>query len=187
MAEQPQPPDAPPAGSGRDRIFVEHESGPRPFMRGILVHSLMARGLSFEDALGAANATRDRLRGRGVVPLALLASTVDAVLAERRFDNIAGPFDREGIWYARVDDYEALRRNPQVVHDGLLREIPVGTGSAVVARHPLRYDGRASASADFAARAGEHTREILAELGFASPAIDELLRCGAAHAPAPNP
>lgn len=83
MTEHPQPPDAPPAGGGRDRIFVEHESGPRPFMRGILVHSLMARGLSFEDALGAANATRDRLRGRGVVPLADLTSTVDAVLAER--------------------------------------------------------------------------------------------------------
>jgi 2-phosphoglycerate kinase len=91
MAEQPQPPDAPPAGSGRDRIFVEHESGPRPFMRGILVHSLMARGLSFEDALGAANATRDRLRGRGVVPLALLASTVDAVLAERNLLEEARP------------------------------------------------------------------------------------------------
>ncbi len=130
------------------------------------------------EALAGANTYAERDR---------FARTIAAVLAERRFDDIAGPFDREGIWYARVDDYEALRRNPQVVHDGLLREIPVGTGSAVVARHPLRYDGRASASADFAARAGEHTREILAELGFASPAIDELLRCGAAHAPAPNP
>lgn len=91
MTEPPQPPDAPPAGSGRDRIFVEHESGPRPFMRGILVHSLMARGLSFEDALGAANATRDRLRGRGVVALALLTSTVDAVLAERNLLEEARP------------------------------------------------------------------------------------------------
>jgi 2-phosphoglycerate kinase len=82
MTEQAQPPDAPPAGGGRDRIFVEHESGPRPFMRGILVHSLMARGLSFEDAFGAANATRDRLRGRGVVSLATLARILDEVLEE---------------------------------------------------------------------------------------------------------
>src|SRR4029453_4606844 len=57
------PPGTPP--SGRERIFIEHDSVRRPFMRGILVHSLMARGLAFEDAYPAANAVRDRLRGRG--------------------------------------------------------------------------------------------------------------------------
>src|SRR5512134_2226438 len=82
MTEQARPPDGPPAAGGRDRIFVEHESGPRPFMRGILVHSLMARGLSFEDAFGAANVTRERLRGRGVVPRETLARVVDEVLQE---------------------------------------------------------------------------------------------------------
>jgi 2-phosphoglycerate kinase len=83
MKEQERPSDPPSAGGGRDRIFVEHDSGPpRPFMRGILVHSLMARGLSFDDAFGVANATRERLRGRGVVPLATVARTVDEVLAE---------------------------------------------------------------------------------------------------------
>lgn len=79
---EPAQPSAPPAGDGRDRIFVQHESGPRPFMRGILVHSLMARGLSFEDALDAANRTRDRLRGRAVVPAEELARIVDEVLEE---------------------------------------------------------------------------------------------------------
>ena len=79
---EPAQPSAPPAGDGRDRIFVEHESGPRPFMRGILVHSLMARGLSFDDALAAANQTRARLRGRGVVRADALARIVDEVLEE---------------------------------------------------------------------------------------------------------
>jgi crotonobetainyl-CoA:carnitine CoA-transferase CaiB-like acyl-CoA transferase len=115
-----------------------------------------------------------------------LAATIAEVLATKRLENITGPFDREGIWYARVDDYEALRRNPQVTHDALLREIPVGKAKAIVVGHPLRYDGRAKASVDFAAQAGQHTREILAELGFAKPVIDELLRSGAAHAPAPH-
>src|SRR5690606_30645687 len=79
---EPAQPSAPPAGDGRDRIFVQHESGPRPFMRGILVHSLMARGLSFDDALAAANETRARLRGRGVVRADALARIVDEVLEE---------------------------------------------------------------------------------------------------------
>lgn len=83
MTEQTRPPDAPPGGGGRERIFVEHDSGPRPFMRGILVHSLMARGISFEDAYGAANATRERLRGRGLVSRADLHQIVDQVLEER--------------------------------------------------------------------------------------------------------
>lgn len=78
MTEPAQPPHAPANG----RILVEHESGPRPFMRGILVHSLMARGLSFDDAFAAANLTRDRLRGRGLVPVAALARIVDEVLEE---------------------------------------------------------------------------------------------------------
>lgn len=51
-------------------------------MRGILVHSLMARGISFEDAFGAANVTRERLRGRGVVARDALARLVDEVLRE---------------------------------------------------------------------------------------------------------
>jgi len=85
MREPRQPGAAPPTGEEgreRERIFVEHESGPRPFMRGILVHSLMARGLSFEDAFAAANLTRDRLRGRGVVQIDALARIVDQVLEE---------------------------------------------------------------------------------------------------------
>jgi 2-phosphoglycerate kinase len=83
MTDRARPRGAPPSEGGRERLFVEHDSGPRPFMRGILVHSLMARGLSFEDAFAVANATRDRLRGRRVVPLAEVSSAVEEVLRER--------------------------------------------------------------------------------------------------------
>jgi 2-phosphoglycerate kinase len=36
-------------------------------MRGIMVHSLMSRGVSFDDAFRVANAVREKIRGRGVV------------------------------------------------------------------------------------------------------------------------
>lgn len=94
MTEQARRQDGPPPGppqGGRERIFVEHDSGPRPFMRGILVHSLTARGLSFEDAFAAANAAREQLRGRGVVPLAEVARIVDDVLRERHLLEDARP------------------------------------------------------------------------------------------------
>jgi len=46
------------------RIWIEDRAGRRPFMRGIIVHSLMARGLGFEDAYQVADKVRKQLRGR---------------------------------------------------------------------------------------------------------------------------
>lgn len=89
MASPPSRNGAPPGG--RERIFVEHESGRRPFMRGILVHSLMARGLSFENSYRAANAVRERLRGRALVPVAELTEAIDATLAEQHLLEDARP------------------------------------------------------------------------------------------------
>jgi 2-phosphoglycerate kinase len=48
----------------------------RPFMRGILVHSLVSRGAGFEEALELANRVRAELRGRSVVSRAELANLV---------------------------------------------------------------------------------------------------------------
>jgi len=63
--------------------LVEDASGRRPFMRGIMVHSLMARGVSFEDAFKAANVVRDHIRGRGVVRREELAALVEAEFGPR--------------------------------------------------------------------------------------------------------
>lgn len=50
-------------------------------MRGILVHSLTARGLDFDDALESTNKIRDELRGRQEVDREELASIVQRVAA----------------------------------------------------------------------------------------------------------
>lgn len=71
------------AGAGRERIYIEYDSVRRPFMRGILVHSLMAHGLAFDDAYASANAVRERLRGRRSVTVEDLWRTVQEVLRER--------------------------------------------------------------------------------------------------------
>jgi 2-phosphoglycerate kinase len=63
----------PEAAGETGRILVEDEAGRRPFMRGILIHSLMSRGVPFEDAFRAANEIRKRLRGRASVSRAELA------------------------------------------------------------------------------------------------------------------
>jgi len=73
----------PPTGSG---TLVEDASGQRPFMRGIMVHSLMARGVSFEDAYRVANLVRDKIRGRELVRRDELAR-----LLESEFDGRLEP------------------------------------------------------------------------------------------------
>ena len=54
-------------GARSGRIWIEDRAGRRPFMRGIIVHSLMARGLGFEDAYAIADKVRKQLRGREAV------------------------------------------------------------------------------------------------------------------------
>lgn len=74
----------PPSGAEeeRPRLLVEDTAGQRPFMRGILVHSLMAHGVSFEDAFRAANAVRERLRGTARVTRVELARLAREELGE---------------------------------------------------------------------------------------------------------
>src|ERR1700741_928505 len=51
----------------RGRLWVDDAGVQRPFMRGIMIPSLMARGVPFEEANRVANTVRERLRPRGAV------------------------------------------------------------------------------------------------------------------------
>jgi 2-phosphoglycerate kinase len=63
-----------------DRTQVEDSAGRRPFMRGIMIHSLMARGVSFDDAYRTADEVRRRIGDRKIVPKEELAKAVAEIL-----------------------------------------------------------------------------------------------------------
>ena len=69
--------------SDPDPILVEDASSRRPFMRGIMVHSLMARGITFDRAYRTADQIRERLRGRSVVPKDELTKAVLELIGPR--------------------------------------------------------------------------------------------------------
>ena len=71
----PANPDGSPGTTG-DRLFVVDDQGRRPFMRGIMVHSLTARGVPFEEAYRTADRVRRRIRGRTEVDRDELAALV---------------------------------------------------------------------------------------------------------------
>ena len=60
--------------------LIEDGTGRRPFMRGIMVHSLLSRGAGFEEAFRTATAVRDKIRGRETVQREELAEIVEELL-----------------------------------------------------------------------------------------------------------
>jgi 2-phosphoglycerate kinase len=69
-----------PAERKRGRIVEDAAGRRRPFMRGIMIHSLTVRGVSFEEAFRTANEVRERISGREVVPQEEIRSLVKEIL-----------------------------------------------------------------------------------------------------------
>jgi crotonobetainyl-CoA:carnitine CoA-transferase CaiB-like acyl-CoA transferase len=90
-------------------------------------------------------------------------------------------FDAHNIWYAPVNDYEQVEADPQVAHNGMITTIQhPDAGEVRLLAHPVRYDGKAPPLRRLPPRQGEHTREILAELGYQASEIDALSDSGIA-------
>jgi 2,3-bisphosphoglycerate-independent phosphoglycerate mutase len=73
-------------GEGRRRrreVWVRAKSGARhPFLRGMVTHALVERGLSFDDAYAIARALRDRIADRGEITTSELEELIDRQLVE---------------------------------------------------------------------------------------------------------
>ncbi|OIQ78424.1 succinyl-CoA:(R)-benzylsuccinate CoA-transferase subunit BbsF [mine drainage metagenome] len=90
-------------------------------------------------------------------------------------------FDAHNIWYAPVNDYDQVEADPQVAHNGMITTIQhPDAGEVRLLAHPVRYDGKAPPLRRLPPRQGEHTREILAELGYQASEIDALSDSGIA-------
>jgi crotonobetainyl-CoA:carnitine CoA-transferase CaiB-like acyl-CoA transferase len=86
-----------------------------------------------------------------------------------------GVFDEAGIWYAPVNSYEEVEKDPQVIHNGAIMtfEHPKA-GTVRVLSHPVRYDGAPPPLRILPPELGEHTEEILAELGYDTEKVERL-------------
>ncbi|MGI8311763.1 CaiB/BaiF CoA transferase family protein [Saccharopolyspora hattusasensis] len=88
-------------------------------------------------------------------------------------------FDEVGLWYARVREYDEVEADPQIAaNDSILEFDLPRAGRIRVLNHPLRYDGAAPVLRLMPPNVGEHTTEILAELGYSQAEISTLRATG---------
>ncbi len=90
-------------------------------------------------------------------------------------------FDEHDIWYAPVNDYDQVEADPQVAHNRIIMDVEhPQAGPIRLLAHPVRYNGAAPPLTRQPPRQGEHTREVLAELGYEPDEINTLVEAGAA-------
>jgi crotonobetainyl-CoA:carnitine CoA-transferase CaiB-like acyl-CoA transferase len=136
----------------------------------------LARAIGSEEL--AALAAVDRYAERD-----LYVATVAKLLAERTLASITAPFEAEGIWWAPVSSFEQLRDDPQLEHNEVFRTAPVGNGEVTLVNHPIRYDGKAPPLRHLDTEIGEHTREVLEEVGYSAAEIEAMASKSAIRGP----
>lgn len=88
-------------------------------------------------------------------------------------------FRAVGIWCARVNTYEDLPNDPQIIHNGIIKEInhPVaGTFKAIGT--PIEFSETPPTIRRSPPALGEHNDEILRELGYDQTDIDRFHNAG---------
>lgn len=80
-----------------------------------------------------------------------------------------------GVWYARVQDYDEVLADPQLdANKSIVSFIDPKGGPVRLLAHPIRYDGEVPPVRRTPPMPGEHTGEVLAELGYPSDQIDKM-------------
>lgn len=100
------------------------------------------------------------------------------VTAEHTRDQLGAMLDAADIWWAPVNLYEDLLDDPQVAHCEVFRRVSVRGRTIHLVNHPNRYDGCVPELRVLALEIGEHTHEILGELGYAPEDVARLLAEG---------
>jgi crotonobetainyl-CoA:carnitine CoA-transferase CaiB-like acyl-CoA transferase len=85
-------------------------------------------------------------------------------------------FDRYQVWYAPVNSYEQVEKDPQVNWNECITTIdhPVA-GTVRLLNHPIRYNGESLKDHRVPPKLGQHTEEILSGLGYTKEGIDALV------------
>ena len=89
-----------------------------------------------------------------------LMAILDEVFAERPADEWVEALNERGVYCARVQDYEEIAKDPQVVANGYIVEVERSGAE------PVRMVATPGRIRSLAPELGQHTEEVLLEAGY---------------------
>jgi crotonobetainyl-CoA:carnitine CoA-transferase CaiB-like acyl-CoA transferase len=107
-----------------------------------------------------------------------LISELDAIFATEPYAVWVERLDAAGMWWAPVQTIEEAVRDPQVAASGAFVDVPVAEGTARMLATPVDFGDHRPTAVRPAPEPGQHTEELLIELGYDWDAIVELKAAG---------
>jgi len=110
-----------------------------------------------------------------------LCAELDAAFAALPFDEIARRLDAADLVWAPLQTPADVAADPQVAAAGAFVDVEDGQGGTYRSpAAPARFPGADAERHRAAPKLGEHTREVLAELGYGTDELDAMFASGAA-------
>ncbi len=143
-------------------------------------HAVISLGGDIEQFAGAiGNAELIALAGNRMQHRDAFMRVLGNELLSWTYERLDKALAPHALWYAKVQNYDDIRADPQVQHNGCLQQFCINGESATVLAHPVRYDGAAPSLRRMPVTLGGDTREVLREAGWNDADIDALAAAGA--------
>ena len=95
-----------------------------------------------------------------------LVRAIEAVLAERTRAEWAAIFDREDVWWAPVQTLDEVVADPGMAAAGAWVDVPAADGPAKMVASPADFHGTPWQPRGGVPELGQHSEEVLLELGY---------------------